>query len=366
MKNIIVYLRNKEINASGYYRIYQYFNHFEKKGNIKYRSLLPNNIYRLYYNNRNIITKIIYGLFCYSRVLLFLIRDSLFTNNCIIVINREISPIYFTKMFKYLAIKMLIKNYIIWDFDDNIKQSKEISDVEWLLLERYSDKIIVTNDFLKNCISYEYRNKVKLLSTTDGDMNLYDIEILNKKRILEYENVIKIVWVGTFSNLKFLRQIISYLDEVAEILLFQNNKQLVINCVCDIELEFKCKYLIINNTKWSRKNSIEAMKNSHIGVMPLLLNDFTKGKGGFKIIQYMAIGLPVIVSNVGFNTQIVDSDFGFLVNSKEEWIEKIIKLSTNLDMWIKYSYKSKNKWDCGFSFKSHLNSWEKILHEASM
>ena len=53
--------------------------------------------------------------------------------------------------------------------------------------------------------------------------------------------------------------------------------------------------------------------SAHIGIMPLPDNDFTRGKGGFKLIQYMSTAMPVIASAVGFNKQIVTKDFGYLV-----------------------------------------------------
>lgn len=56
--------------------------------------------------------------------------------------------------------------------------------------------------------------------------------------------------------------------------------------------------------------------------MPLTEDLWSKGKCGYKLIQYMACGLPVIASPVGVNKKLVKNGVnGFLANSEEEWIE---------------------------------------------
>jgi glycosyltransferase involved in cell wall biosynthesis len=57
-----------------------------------------------------------------------------------------------------------------------------------------------------------------------------------------------------------------------------------------------------------------------VGVIPLEDSPFERGKSGYKLIQYMACGLPVVASPVGVNTTIVEYGInGFLAKSPEEW-----------------------------------------------
>jgi glycosyltransferase involved in cell wall biosynthesis len=61
-----------------------------------------------------------------------------------------------------------------------------------------------------------------------------------------------------------------------------------------------------------------------VGVMPLRDTPWERGKCGFKLIQYMATGLPVVASPVGINAQIVDPGTdGFLASTNEEWIRAL-------------------------------------------
>ena len=66
------------------------------------------------------------------------------------------------------------------------------------------------------------------------------------------------------------------------------------------------------------------LASSDIGLAPLPDNRFTRGKCGFKILQYAAAGLPVVASPVGVNCEYIeDKNNGFLAGDRTDWIEKI-------------------------------------------
>jgi glycosyltransferase involved in cell wall biosynthesis len=67
-----------------------------------------------------------------------------------------------------------------------------------------------------------------------------------------------------------------------------------------------------------------------IAIAPLPDTEFTRGKCGFKIIEYMAAGVPVIASPVGVQTDMIEhGENGFLANSIEEWVSYITALAEN-------------------------------------
>ncbi len=57
--------------------------------------------------------------------------------------------------------------------------------------------------------------------------------------------------------------------------------------------------------KWSPDTVLDVMSRFTIGIMPLEDNEFTRGKCGFKLVQYLAMGKPVIGSDVGVNKSII-------------------------------------------------------------
>ena len=79
--------------------------------------------------------------------------------------------------------------------------------------------------------------------------------------------------------------------------------------------------------EWSEEGEIPAVQGMDIGLMPLLDRPFERGKCGYKLIQYMACGLPVIASPVGVNSEIVEDGVnGFLVNDPEGWAAALRRL----------------------------------------
>lgn len=84
---------------------------------------------------------------------------------------------------------------------------------------------------------------------------------------------------------------------------------------------------------WSEAGEVGELQRLDIGIMPLLDRPFQKGKCGYKLIQYMACGIPVIASPVGVNSEIVThGENGFLASTEEEWAEALRRLLADSDL----------------------------------
>ena len=78
---------------------------------------------------------------------------------------------------------------------------------------------------------------------------------------------------------------------------------------------------------WSEDTEVELLKSFDVGIMPLPDTPWTKGKCGYKLIQYMACGIPVVASKVGANLDIVENGKnGFLVSTPQEWIDALERM----------------------------------------
>jgi glycosyltransferase involved in cell wall biosynthesis len=72
---------------------------------------------------------------------------------------------------------------------------------------------------------------------------------------------------------------------------------------------------------WSEVNEVTDIQTFDVGIMPLPDTPMTRGKCGYKLIQYMACGRPVVASPIGANSDIVDHGTdGFLASSTADWI----------------------------------------------
>jgi hypothetical protein len=81
---------------------------------------------------------------------------------------------------------------------------------------------------------------------------------------------------------------------------------------------------------WSEAEEVAAISACDIGIMPLADGVFERGKCGYKLIQYMACGLPVVASAVGANREIVRHGIdGFLAETEEEWRDALRTLAAD-------------------------------------
>lgn len=88
--------------------------------------------------------------------------------------------------------------------------------------------------------------------------------------------------------------------------------------------------LPMQSVPWTETTEVESICQFDVGIMPLVDEPFERGKCGYKLIQYMACGLPVVASPVGVNCQIVEHGVnGFLASTPQQWAEALHELITD-------------------------------------
>ncbi len=359
-KSCIVFLKN-ENDGSSYYRLFQYMK------NCRIINMTPSNIYWFYYGSKkanNKIRKLVMGVVTVLNVLSTIILDNLIWKSRTVIINRRFFPRSCPKILELLLERYLNKRRLYWDFDDNIIFDGEISQREALLLEKKSDGIIVTNEYLANTISTKHANKVKILATTDCEFENIDIEISIAKRKSQFEKEIVICWVGTMNNLQYLVDILPALDEVARYCKDRLQKKVRLKVVANKKVDFNLKYLYIENIEWTRQKAITVIENSHIGLMPLIDDEYTRGKGGFKAIQYMSAGVVPILSDVGYNVKVaIEGESGIFCKNYSDWKEKIILVSKDLKLWETLAKGARLRWLDKFNPRESREFWSQIIEE---
>ena len=113
----------------------------------------------------------------------------------------------------------------------------------------------------------------------------------------------------------------------------------------NISDNYAVRFLVISNenphfdlanftfVKWRKESEIDDLKKISIGVMPLEMDHWSEGKCGFKGLQYMALGIPTVVSPVGVNTKIVEHGInGFLAKDLVEWQRYLEQLILNPEL----------------------------------
>lgn len=359
---ISIYVRNKEICPASYYRITQYLGDFKEA---KFNNIASS---RMFYINQRLnrekvtytLWKIVYFVYMTIRGIFYEMRDIVLRPN-VVIVSRSIFP-HKSFYFGRLILKIILSKakIVIWDFDDDIFLNGEISNGERMILEKYSTKIIVTHEYLKSLLSISAQAKTITLPTTDGDFDKYSYSDFKNKRIKEFEKNINLVWVGQAVNLRYFDGIIDELDKCAKDVFSTMKKTMQLIIVCNQPLTVQTENLKITNILWSKHSALDALCKSHIGIMPLIDEKYTLGKGGFKLIQYMSSSLPVIGSNLGYNKEIIDGDIGCLVN-KGEWGKAIISIVESEKKWKELSDNSRIKWEKYYAYESQKQKWYSFL-----
>lgn len=84
---------------------------------------------------------------------------------------------------------------------------------------------------------------------------------------------------------------------------------------------------------WREETEVDEIRRCDVGIMPLPDEPWARGKCGFKLIQYMACGLPVVASPVGVNAEMVEAGSnGFLASTPEEWVTALRNLALDRDL----------------------------------
>jgi glycosyltransferase involved in cell wall biosynthesis len=84
---------------------------------------------------------------------------------------------------------------------------------------------------------------------------------------------------------------------------------------------------------WRAETEVEDLRPFDVGLMPLSDDEWARGKCGLKALQYMALGIPPVVSPVGVNASIVEDGVnGFHARDDGEWVDRIANLLGDPDL----------------------------------
>jgi glycosyltransferase involved in cell wall biosynthesis len=165
-------------------------------------------------------------------------------------------------------------------------------------------------------------------------------------------------WIGTARNLY-------YLDLVREPLqrLMERFPNLEIRLVSDGVKTLDG--LRIENRPWSESGEVNQLQQFDLGIMPLTDDIYSRGKCGFKLLQYMSVGIPTVASPVGVNSLIIEHGVdGFLAESESDWESCLSKLIESPELRRAMSAKSRRKVVEHYSVKVLFPEFLRILESA--
>lgn len=214
----------------------------------------------------------------------------------------------------FLTLEPLTRRPRVLDVDDAIFLYRGGRFAE--RLARRCDLIICGNDYLGDTFSQWHKN-VRVIPTA------VDTERYVPKNALGDGRREVIGWTGTSGNFKYLYEIEPALAEVLKAC-----PDVILRIIADEEPAFRnIQKRRVDFIRWSPENEVKGIQGMSIGIMPLADSAWARGKCSFKMLQYMACGLPVVVSPVGMNSQVLSLGFvGLGASNKNEWVDALVGL----------------------------------------
>ena len=375
---VLIYTKDGRESSSYYYRVHQYMEELGRDSKVRIcrRQLAPDWLWKARYDVvgreshvllRGALVRVAYVYCLLFRGTFFLARDALRSNPYSVVVLRSLFPRGLNWVTRALYARVLQRAKVaIWDCDDNVEVSGELAEVERSLLISRSDALQFTHAGLIPLA--RPRRDVLIVPTTDGDFEGWDADDVRSLRSVDLTTNVNLVWVGSSSGLQDLGRVIEHLEDAARLLKEGSSRLMRLTVVCNRPLRTTTSHLEVRNVPWSRKAAIDEIRAAHIGLMPLSDSEFARGKGAFKVVQYLAAGLPVVASATGFNVEVLrGSGAGVLVAEpsegerlSEHWRDALLGLS-DLESWCVASLASRTRWQTAFSFEDNLAGWRERL-----
>lgn len=311
---VLVFTKYDTKGASSRLRSIQYFEKIEqKKIKLEHSPLFEDGYIDALYSNSKISFIYIFKRYLYRFFKLLTIYKY-----DLIWIEKELFPwipVVIEKILPIVGIPYMV------DYDDAIfhNYDQHSKKIVRLLLGNKIPKVMKNATLVTVCNSYLEKKaidsgakKIDIIPTVidlDRYQPIYD----------SYKKEFKIGWIGTPKTEKYLIELVHVFTRLSKFIDF---KLIVIGGKNFKTTNFKYEIL-----PWSEDREVEYLKQIDIGIMPLSDSQWEKGKCGYKLIQYMACGKPVVASYVGMNCEIIENDInGYLVKSEDEWISSFQNL----------------------------------------
>jgi glycosyltransferase involved in cell wall biosynthesis len=252
------------------------------------------------------------------------------------------------------------KAKVIFDFDDAIwleDTSAANKKFKWLKrpsktadIIRIADTVIAGNNYLAD-YARQWNSHVSIIPTV-VDTNIY----LPAKQIKDTSHALCIGWSGSKTTIKHFEPIVPVLKILKE----KFGERIYFKQIGD--KSFYADGLAIESSDWAYKNEIEELNKIDIGLMPLPDDVWSKGKCGFKAIQYMALEIAPVASPVGVNTNIITHGItGFLADNQQQWMDCISQLIEFPDLRRQIGVAARKTVEEKYSVQSQLEIMKTLL-----
>jgi hypothetical protein len=247
---------------------------------------------------------------------------------------------------------------ILYDVDDAVMYyNRPVGRIEqWRTRRRFEatarilDHVVAGNEYLAT-IFREQGCQVSVLPT------VVDPDHYMVKRH-ELTSTPRLVWIGSHSTIQYVRNFLPALEMAA-----RQVPGLKLVTIADATVF--SKVIPVEQMSWSEETESASLCRGDIGIAPTPLDPWTMGKCGFKIVQYMASGLPVIASPVGANAELVrHGTSGYLAtDASADWVARIVELAQDVDLRSRMGKAARELAVASYSLVRAADEWTRLLKD---
>ena len=173
------------------------------------------------------------------------------------------------------------------------------------------------------------------------------------------DHAAQLVWIGSASTLRSLEQQRPWFEALGR--RFPN---ISLRLICDQFVSFHSLRVIPR--LWSEESEAADLAPADIGIAWMPDDDWSRGKCGLKVLQYMAAGLPVIANPVGVHCEMIrDGENGFLVTSPAEWTDAVEYLTRHSDVRRRMGLAGRARTEKEYSVAHGAKLWLELLQHAA-
>lgn len=324
---VAFFTRYDDNGASSRVRAMQYTRILQSSGiEPEFLPLLSNEYLTLRYQRRNANRETLSG---YARRCSDLLNTARFE---LLWIEKELFPFA-----PYVIERAALRGKpFVLDFDDAIFHNYDLSPRATIrrLLGQKIDRlmadariVIAGNGYLADRAARAGARNVERLPSAI-DLSLYPTPGV-RQQVMEREPTqpFRIAWIGSPATAHYLEMLKPALQQLAL------RTRLELHVIGASAPEWPGVAAV--SVPWSAETEAQSLSRCDAGVMPLSATPWEKGKCSFKLIQYMACGLPVVASPVGMNLDVVHPGRnGLLAATDQDWISALEQLAAQPDLRI--------------------------------
>jgi glycosyltransferase involved in cell wall biosynthesis len=344
--------------ASSRYRVFQYLPQLEQQGiECTASSFMDSAMYRVAFSPGNTARKAWHYCKAVWRRLRVLSGCNAYD---LVFMQREVLPFGPPLCERWLRRQ---EPALVFDYDDAlfVHQPSEFSPLASLLRSRNRvfgifrnvDCVLAGNDYLA-AVAAPHCRDTRTFHVAE------DTRRFKRERKPKPGDEIVIGWMGSWSTEKYLETIRNALRQVLD--RYPETRLRVVGGLGEFDLQPH----EVEHREWQLETETTTLLDFDIGIMPLPLNEWSLGKSGGKARTYMAAGLPVVCTAIGYNLELVDDrETGFLVTTEEEWVQALSQLVEDRDLRRGMGEKAQKMVEKSFSLAGQSRELAAILRDVA-